>query len=362
MIPNGPSPQPATPGWITPSLLSTMRTCPRRAGYQLDPRFGSLRRSGLRAALGRLAHRVLEESGAEDFEAAWSAAEAETWAELRREWAPATPPTPRNWPGWALTRARIRARWQKGESGPTTAHAEDHPRAVGNHERPHRSTAHSGPHGPLPWVERTLADPGRRMRGRPDLVQQANGRVRLVDHKTGVTQGEANEDQILQLAFYVSLVEHVMGRPPDEVAVRDASGLDHLVVIDQETVHGVQADATSARSALEEAFRGGDLLAHPASGACATCPFRLLCTAFLDEYSPDWACGHVRIVRLPSILAQQDGAMDVEVLAPSWAHKSLHMVGFALPGAQPGQLWGISDYEGPDTTAIARWNSLAHAW
>ena len=103
---------------MTPSLLSTVARCPARAGFERDPDRRNLRRHGLRAALGGIAHRALElrASGAE-FEHVWAAAAAEEYRRLALEWAPAVPPAPDRWPGWALTRARIKRAWPSTAGG-----------------------------------------------------------------------------------------------------------------------------------------------------------------------------------------------------------------------------------------------------
>ena len=141
---------------------------------------------------------------------------------------------------------------------------------------------------------------------------------------------------------------------PDQAVIGDASGADHPVVLDSSVIKSVRQEASDALDLLGAASQGGRLEARPTPGACATCPFRLLCEDFLNAYSPDWPCGQIRIVRLPSQPSATAGPIDADVLQPHWAAHDLQLVGFHLGAAAAGQVWGISDYEGPDTTALAR--------
>jgi hypothetical protein len=55
-----------------------------------------LRRMGLRAAVGTVAHAVLERRFAsyEEFANAWATESTRAYKDLKREWTPALPPTP----------------------------------------------------------------------------------------------------------------------------------------------------------------------------------------------------------------------------------------------------------------------------
>ena len=107
-----PLPTPQFPQRITPTRLASFTRCPARSGFEQDSRTSRLQRMGLRAALGVVAHAMLErEDTGVAFKEAWDEQVAAAYDKLRQNWAPAIPPSPAHWPGWALTRARLAQGW-----------------------------------------------------------------------------------------------------------------------------------------------------------------------------------------------------------------------------------------------------------
>ena len=178
-----PGARPIAPSYASASLLTTFLACPLRAAFALDPRWRHLRRSGLRAALGTAAHAVAARIGTGvTFDEAWDQETKRARDRLEKEWAPATPPSVLNWPGAALTRARL-AKWWSSGSNPLAS------TALFTRDKPGGNAFEDGPPAPgqppLPWRERWLQPDGLGIAGRPDLVERTD-HLRVVDLKTGL--------------------------------------------------------------------------------------------------------------------------------------------------------------------------------
>lgn len=110
MIAALPGPSPDAPARMSPTLLAAYTRCPARAGFERDPTTSWLHRTSPRAALGQVAHRVVELSSAGgEFQSVWDDAAERVFADLAHEWSPAVPPRPSSWPGWAMTMRESRA-------------------------------------------------------------------------------------------------------------------------------------------------------------------------------------------------------------------------------------------------------------
>lgn len=363
MNPSAPTPRPVVPQFVTPTLMATYRACPLRAAYALDPRWSYLRRGGLRAALGIAAHAVVARAGTGvSFDDAWEQETARVRRNLAMEWAPATPPSIDNWPGAALTKARLAKGWSsRGFKNETVAVGSVGPSASGG---PVSTAAlHSGAQAALPWRERWLQADDLEIAGRPDLVERTD-HLRVVDLKTGVGQRSMTAAQRTQLLFYCVLVQKVLGELPTRAAVETAAGqVDEIEVVAGEVLE-VQLAALQVRADLEAGAQGAKLAARPAEDSCATCPFRVLCGPFLEAYRSDWRCGAVRVGTL-KVLPTSDSPplAEVEVQLPIWARGHIRLVGLPIPrGAEVGQIWAFSDFEGHKGTAMARWNSILAPW
>lgn len=344
---------------MTPTLLQQYLQCPARAGFAHDPRTQHLKRTGLRAALGIVAHAVEElRNTAIPFDEAWEREAQRIYDDLREEWAPALPPSPPNWPGAALSRARAARQWTEttgvAMAGPGSAPASS---ATSGHSRlPSRA-----PLGPLPWRERWLRIPKLDLAGKLDLVDRMDGDLRVIDLKTGLHQGEASEFQRIQLLFYCRLVQQELGTLPDVAAVQNASGDLFPIDISPDAVAAVEALATQALAHLRAPSPTG-LEARPSEETCGTCPFRPVCGPFLEAYSPEWRSIPVRLGVVTAVTNDRE-QVDVSVVAPAWAPETMRLIGFPFPPTiAAGQVWGFSDFEGQSRTGIARWNTLLFEW
>jgi len=342
-------------------LLSSYIRCPVRAGFERDRRVAHLRRMGLRAALGVAAHGVLERKGIDaTFQDVWNQQVATVYAQLRQEWAPAVPPSPTNWPGWALTVARLSSDWLTPAEVPVRR--ANGVRPVGG-ELP-KVPGHAKP-GPLPWREVWLEDSASGMAGRPDVVTRSDGALRVIDFKTGLAQKTPTESQKRQLLFYSSLVQRALDELPTIAAVQDTRGGLHSFPVVTEEVVAVREQAREALRTLQEAAAGvGKLDARPNEENCSICPFRVVCGDFLTAYKSDWKCSEARVGEIRSITLQgRYSIVDVNVLLPAEGPAEMRLVGFPFPrDASVGQVWGFSEFEGTGATGVARWNTLVMKW
>lgn len=356
-------PQPQVVDHVSPSLLATWNKCHLRAGFQLDPVTRGLRKMGLRAAVGIVAHAVLERRFAsrEEFDDVWAAESSRMYGRLEREWAPASPPTPQNWPAWALTKQQVARRVVHDRAGdaiitPRAAQtAADQPVGFPATDQANRMPG-------LPWRERWLEDPVLGLSGRPDLVERTDGVLTVADFKTG--QGDMTDDRRDQLLIYAALVQSSLGELPARAEIRRADGSTEDFGIRSDATDDVIRRAASARALLNDAATGRRRLeATPGPKTCPTCPFRLICGPFLQAYQPDWVCGHVVAGRVQGTgLLGNQRYLDLDVVAPRWRPRQFRVVGLAETAPAPGQLWSVSDFEGTSAADFVRWNTLTWSW
>ena len=88
-----------------------------------------------------------------------------------------------------------------------------------------------------PAIEEPLSCGDPPLRGRPDRVERFNGRVVIVDLKTGIPPEEGiSRSYRVQLLFYAALLRCATGEQADEVAIewidgsRDTTPIDPLEV------------------------------------------------------------------------------------------------------------------------------------
>lgn len=352
-------------GSISPTLANSLQQCWLRVAYSRDPALRRLRRPTDRTALGTAAHALTEKawkgdlsgSGTTDqdsMSAAWEQVVGQQNLRLAAAWAPAVPPAPLRWPGYALTRARLLRRLLivVSEHTPNIAPV-------------HAAAGHSGQLPPLPWVERRLEDGSTGLIGTPDRVEQRGEQVVVVDFKSGVHQDEMTPAQELQLLLYAHLVQIALGALPQVAVVLDGAGQEKVLQISAATVAAAVAEVTSLRDRYNAALAGATpaSLAAPGPGACRGCPYRPVCRPFAEQWSEDWKVG--RGVR--GGLQKQSmhaGAWEIEVLAqaPLELKGSLvRVTGLvaAMPAA-PGDEVAVvrTDVLGDSHVLRSRWSTL----
>lgn len=353
-----PRPRPTQLQYITPTSLSEIDTCAWRAGFHRDPSTSYLHRSTPASALGSVAHGVMEMIGdPRGFDAVWAEAAARAENALAANWAPAAPPSAENWPGWALTKVRIRKVWQQAETNTKT-----HP-VGGRIETPDRAE----PHPSLPWRERWLEHPDLPLAGRPDLVRRVDGSIWVLELKTGLQQAEPTPAQKAQLLLYCALVEANLGEMPTRAAVKTTRGTRYPFVVEANEVQEVVRTALAALAEFNAAAAEGlgDGLAQPSVTNCAWCPFRVACRPFFERYDPSWEIANALLITVDSIDIDKDRLhMAATVARPDWrCNERVDLIGFPFRTTPaPGQTWGAADFVGRGSSAVAAWNTTTHRW
>ncbi|WP_442931379.1 PD-(D/E)XK nuclease family protein [Mycolicibacterium sp. 120320] len=350
-MPNSRRPHPTLIDRISPTTVSALGACFWRVGFGRDSTTSSLRRSSPTASLGTVAHSVKRQFGdPRGFEAVWNEAVAVQQARLRAEWAPATPPSPDSWPGWSLTKTRIRKAWGRFMASPAVQ-----PRPLGRGVPP------------LPWRERLLDHPTLPLRGEPDLVDRIDGELWVIDTKTGLNQQEPTPVQRDQLLFYCALVQAHLGEIPDMAAIETSRGERYAFRVDPVEVERVKQHALDLLTRFNTAAVGefSEALASPCADECGWCPFRPACGPFFQAYDETWAIPHAVLLTVSSIDVCDLG-VEVEgvVHLPLWrANQKFTALGFPFPSLPSvGETWGATDYVGRGDSAVAAWNTTTYRW
>jgi hypothetical protein len=136
-------------------------------------------------------------------------------------------------------------------------------------------------------VERTLRSD--HLFGTPDLVEESEGKLRVVDLKAGVHQGETTPNQRRQLLLYAGLVQSALSRLPDMCVIVDARGTETSFTVAQPDVDAALADAESARAAFNESVTAEEgPPARPTSENCRWCDYRVVCSAYWRSRQTNW--------------------------------------------------------------------------
>jgi len=275
------SPRPTPISNFSPSLANQLMACQLRVAFQRDPSLRSWRRPSTYTALGLAAHAVTEaafrrkgwasEAGAirAQLQALWDKEVEQSAASLVKAWAPAEPPPPPEWPGYALTRARTIRRATRMLSKPLS-------------ERPQPSDGTG--------VEVELRDPASGLFGRADRIEVDGDSTRVLDLKTGLNQADPTEDQQRQLLLYSFLVHRKTGTWPRSIAIEDATGSQCVLPLHPSEAEEAVFEAQSAVSRFNDVVDADGFveLANPSPELCRWCAFRVLCRPFWETLSSDW--------------------------------------------------------------------------
>jgi putative RecB family exonuclease len=162
------------------------------------------------------------------------------------------------------------------------------------------------------YVETTLDD-GLVLRGYVDRVDvAADGRIRVVDYKTGRAPSPAYEAKALfQMKFYALVLWRLRGRPPALLQlVYLGSGEVIRYAPDEADLLATERKVKALWSAITRAARDGDWRASP-SRLCDWCDHRALCPAWggtpplLPSDAPDKVAGEA--AARPDVPGQDEG-------------------------------------------------------
>lgn len=355
-----PTPAPQPIDAVSPSLANQLMSCQLRVAFARDPQHKGWRRPSTFSALGTVAHAVTEEAfKRNDWPGDPAAARAAlhgVWDDhvdreakrLAEAWAPATPPPPGEWPGYALTKARTVRRALK--------HITKEPVASAGAELP----AGTG-------VEIELRDEHSGLFGRADRIDAIGGTTQVVDLKTGLNQEEPSEEQRRQLHLYAVLVHAETGSWPTSIAVEDASGQKYEEALDPDEAKATLAEVLEAVRQFNEHTKAIDLLdtARPDAERCRWCPFRVVCSPYWDALRADWehraALGSVR----DSGAAETGAFVTLDIEHPAdRAPRTVHISGLAQAIPDGAAHLAVVDWAGVATAedVRARWTTMSRAW
>lgn len=337
---------------ISPSAYGVLLTCPKRLAFQRDSRTKKWVGQSTQTALGRVAHRLTElvaqgtapapPERREWLEAQWEVLVDQQNLMIEEAWPGRRVPAPKDWPGYAATRVRLLRRLADLPAEKASPRAYSHRRAS------------TGPYA-LPWLERHLEDKSARLCGTPDRVDTRDGRIRVVDLKSGIGQTGVSDDQARQLLIYAHLVLANYGNLPNDVVIQDVRGREEKREVKGEEVQQVVFRANEAIDSFNQMLDAGCVDARPGPETCQWCPFRVVCVDYWGSRNDAWPRLDVR-----GVVAERAGQDSVRLNLPSGSSGSTTFRLLLTPGVNPemGEEVVALDLEraGPSTGRM-RWNS-----
>lgn len=337
---------------ISPSAYSVLLTCPKRLAFQRDSRTNEWVGQSTRTALGRVAHRLTElvAQGAaplppdrrEWLEAQWEALVHQENLLIEEAWPGRQVPAPKDWPGYVATRVRLIRRLadvQADRAGPPA----------------HGNTRKSTGKAALPWVERYLEDKPTRLCGTPDRVEVRDGRIRVVDLKSGVGQAGVSKSQQRQLLIYAHLVLTTYGSLPNDVVIQDVRGREETSEVERDQVEQTVVQANEAIDSFNMMLDAGHVDARPSSETCLWCPFRVVCADYWKSRNDAWPRLDVR-----GVVTEAVGRDSVRLELSSEVSGSRNFRLLLTPGVWLGmgdEVVAVDLERAGPATGRMRWNS-----
>ena len=358
-----PTPRPRNLTLLSPTMLNLLLKCGLRAAFELDDSFRHWRRLTPRSALGIVAHRLMADAYSGRFadqdqqrraallEDRWDVLIHKQAAMMRAAWAPAEPPEPRNWPGYALIKVRVIRQ------------------LTGEHD-PQRTSASAGLEGisgagaampSLPLVEHRMEDSATGIYGTPDRVERIAGRLRVVDLKSGLHQQGVTDEQRRQLLLYAHLVEVTLGQVPDNLVITDIRGHETYLPFDTSDSAEAVRVAQQTREAWNSAISSSCppySLAVPGPSACRWCPFRVTCRPSWEASEVEWELPAAVAGFVSDVSRSHHEVRLVQELPKAVADENIRLIGLAEPDISTGDHLVVTDIDriGQDAGRL-RWSS-----
>lgn len=294
-----PVPQPEPIKALTPTVAWDLLHCPQKVAFARDPVQKRWRRSSPKALLGSIAHSLQEQvwRGAADDQAVsvndwvtlnWDKAIAGAHSTLASDWSPANVAEPADWPGYARTKVRVAIRLRREIETRRKRVGITAPIAPDGFMRLESRSIPGGqiPSNALPLIEEWIADSDRGIAGRPDRIERREGRLRVLDLKSGRLDSEVSPAHRYQLLFYAELCRTRLGQLPDVLALVDLNG-------DETALPFSSGDASQAVQVGLDAFKAWQASethqANPNADNCRFCPFRVVCEPFVSNWDEGWS-------------------------------------------------------------------------
>lgn len=262
---------------LSASLYQRFQTCPKSAVFSIDHEAKAFSKPSLRAALGNVSHKLIEDSVRipqdwksdqihDWFEVNWETFVEKQYAELVEKWAPNIVPKPQSWPGYFATRASAKTLVIKNSgllppktSVPTNS----------------STTGDDSKGVSLPLVERFLSSSDLGIVGKPDFVFLENDKATIYDYKFGNNQLDLDKHK-LQMYFYYILVESVVNMKVGRLAIVASSNRVWEIPSDLKQIKDLENDIPR----VLEALNSGKVMALPSTQNCKFCPFKSICEPF----------------------------------------------------------------------------------
>ncbi len=266
---------------LSTTLYERFLTCPKAAAFSIDEDAKKLSMPSLRAALGKVSHRLVEESTriphnwsesdiALWFDENWRVYVEEQFLELVSRWAPNRVLKPESWPGYFATKAAAKSLVSKSSG-----------------LLPPRSTLNESSNPAikedialrLPLVEQYLVSPDLGIVGKPDFVFLENGKATIYDYKFGNNQNDVEKHK-LQMYFYQLLVESVLDVEVGRLAIVSSANKVLEIPFDRTAVNRLKGDIPR----VIDAIKTKKVAAMPSSSNCRFCSFKSICEPFKSSH------------------------------------------------------------------------------
>lgn len=269
--------------WVSPTTANSLWECGYRVALSRDPALKEWQRPTPFTAMGNAAHVLSQrvtrgEFNGESGEGLEAALDSAWWEEIQTQadrlnasgGVPQRPPA--EWPGYELARLRAVKRLARDVR-----------------QRRDRSTWDDVSVRP----EADMVDEERHLIGRADRVEHSGDQTRIVDLKTGLSQGEPTQQQRRQLLLYAWLVKATTGSWPSTVVLEIATGHQYAEAVDRAEVESVLAALSGLIARYNAAVATGrpkdvEALASADAQTCHRCPFRIVCRPFWSSLTTSW--------------------------------------------------------------------------
>ena len=360
----------------SPGLDEVLRACRLRATFQNDPVFSGVRGLSTSAALGTIAHRLLEICARGEFDGVSSKslpqAIAQKWDELAAteaqnfsELAVGQVPPPTRWPGFALKKAsaiRVATRIAEGRLG-----------------------AVSGPVGAVmdgsirTQSEAWLEGQGGRLVGRVDLIRRTKAGTEVVDYKSGIVYDvdpssdgarEIRASYVRQMLLYLSLVHEHEGNWPVKATIESLIDGPVDIEVDPGEVEKAVSEAMARLDSYNLASSRGEVVGSPTPANCRWCLYKAVCSDFLEESDHSWGGVATTIVgTLTSVIPGPPPFTEIFITGGNHPRKPVTLRGIPMPllealrGKEGGtiSLVGIRRSTGSDDLSL-NWYSQCWLW
>jgi len=261
---------------LSASLYQRFLDCPRSAAYSINEETKHLSRTSLRAALGMVAHSLVENCSripsewSEDqisvwFEVNWEKYVAEQLESLENTWSPGKVPKPQSWPGYFATRAAAKTLVLKNSAllpPKNPSHA-----GVRMSSKPEELK--------FPLVEKFLVSNELGIFGKPDFVFLEDDTLTIYDYKFGRNQDDL-EKYRFQMLFYQLLVESVTNLKVGKLAIVASASRVFEISVQKSDIENLKAEIPRVLNAI----KSSNVVAIPSQRNCKFCSFKAVCESF----------------------------------------------------------------------------------